>query len=341
MGGEGVGREIAQGVQPATASQRLGLSAAGAGGQIPQVPGTGSYPLGWTSHGPGSNLRSGLVPGGQGEHLNGRAKVKENEDRIFKNGSFTVSPGHQLSGTLSLNGPDSILHLWCDGAMNIDLSKRETITGVLNDQKKVSLLGCVPIRAIRSHRAEGVSHHYKFFPHYVIIGNRYFPNEDKAISEISLVVDDAATLFHDRESFGTLIKDPDELNKIIVSEKFDSTPVIGERPVIAYYTGKNEIFSANTVIGKVSARNSPSFNSGGPEGVYIKNRIFVDIEFNEPVNVREMDSRMRRVLSFFEVIVGRPQNLLETNIVQRNKELPQASAAYINMYPILQVRGKS
>ena len=39
VGGEGVGREMAQGVQPATASQRLGLSAAGAGGQITQVSG--------------------------------------------------------------------------------------------------------------------------------------------------------------------------------------------------------------------------------------------------------------------------------------------------------------
>ena len=36
-----LGREMAQGVQPATASQRLGLSAAGAGGQITQVPGPG------------------------------------------------------------------------------------------------------------------------------------------------------------------------------------------------------------------------------------------------------------------------------------------------------------
>ena len=43
-GGEGVGREMAQGVQPATASQRLGLSAAGAGGQITQVQAQSSIP---------------------------------------------------------------------------------------------------------------------------------------------------------------------------------------------------------------------------------------------------------------------------------------------------------
>ena len=56
---------MAQGVQPATASQRLGLSAAGAGGQITQVPGPEFYTMEWTSNGPRSNLESGLVPGGR------------------------------------------------------------------------------------------------------------------------------------------------------------------------------------------------------------------------------------------------------------------------------------
>ena len=36
--GKGIGREIVQGVQPTAASQHLGLSAADAGGQIPEIP---------------------------------------------------------------------------------------------------------------------------------------------------------------------------------------------------------------------------------------------------------------------------------------------------------------
>ena len=38
---------------------------AGARGPTPQVAGTGSYPLEWTSKGPGSNLEGGLVGGGR------------------------------------------------------------------------------------------------------------------------------------------------------------------------------------------------------------------------------------------------------------------------------------
>ena len=51
--------------QSAAASQRLGLSASGAGGQTPQVAGIGSHPLAWTSKSPTSNLMDGLIPGGR------------------------------------------------------------------------------------------------------------------------------------------------------------------------------------------------------------------------------------------------------------------------------------
>ena len=64
VGSKGVSREVAKGVQPETASQRLGLSAAGAGGQTNQVASTGFYPLEWTSYVPESNLKGGLVRGG-------------------------------------------------------------------------------------------------------------------------------------------------------------------------------------------------------------------------------------------------------------------------------------
>jgi hypothetical protein len=56
--------DMAKGVQPETASQRLGLSAAGAGGQTPQVTSTRFCSVEWTSSGPRSNLEGGLVRGG-------------------------------------------------------------------------------------------------------------------------------------------------------------------------------------------------------------------------------------------------------------------------------------
>ena len=47
------------------AAGELGLPASGARGQTPQVTGTGSYPLEWTSNGSGSSIEGGLVRGGR------------------------------------------------------------------------------------------------------------------------------------------------------------------------------------------------------------------------------------------------------------------------------------
>ena len=65
MGSKGASREVAKGVQPETASQRLGLSASGAGGQTSQVTSTRFCSGEWTSSGPKSNLEGGLVRGGR------------------------------------------------------------------------------------------------------------------------------------------------------------------------------------------------------------------------------------------------------------------------------------
>ena len=47
------------------ADSHLGLSASGARGPTPQSTGAGSYPLEWTSKGPGSNLEGGTTRGGR------------------------------------------------------------------------------------------------------------------------------------------------------------------------------------------------------------------------------------------------------------------------------------
>ena len=43
--------------------------ASGTGSQTLQVTGTGSYPLEWTSNGPGSNLEGGATRGGRSGSL--------------------------------------------------------------------------------------------------------------------------------------------------------------------------------------------------------------------------------------------------------------------------------
>ena len=63
--GPGAGGEVEAGVQPATASQCLGLPATRTRGQIPKNPSPGAGSPEWTAKGPVSNVARGLVSGGR------------------------------------------------------------------------------------------------------------------------------------------------------------------------------------------------------------------------------------------------------------------------------------
>ena len=259
----------------------------------------------------------------------------EKENKNFKSGLFNISPDRKISGTILLDGPDSVLHLWSDSRFNIDESESDTITGILEDQKKVSLIECVQIRENDYFSSDGVSHHKKLYPHYVIIGPRYFQNSEKVISKLSILVDDAETLFHDRQTFGTIVVTPDKLEKLSKLDIFNKIPFTKNLPHIAYYTGKQNIFSANTVLGKISARHTPTIGMGGPSGIRVENKIYVDISFNEPISITQLFNPIRKVLRFFEVIVGRPQNLLGINAWpnQKGSKVLSPSSIYIPMFP--------
>lgn len=237
----------------------------------------------------------------------------ENKEKIIRSGFFNVFPEYRLGGTLSLDGPDSILHVWSDTAIDIEPSEIKTILGVLDNQKKVSLIGCIYVHEGRYYGEGGVSYHYKFFPHYVVIGNCHISHNDRSIFSVSFVIDDAMTLFHDNTSFGTLIMEKHESRKLLSSVIPDRISEKEFDPIISYYTGKHEIFSVDTVIGRIYSYHSPSHNMGGPQGVHIQNQIYTAAKFDNPVSIEEMESRMRRILCFFEVVIGRPQNLLEIN----------------------------
>ncbi len=259
--------------------------------------------------------------------------IKEN---YIRNGVFLVCPEQELNGTLSLNGEDSVLHLWTNYPVNIDSDSLDgkTITGVLDNQKKASLIDCIVIQEQHLHGKGGVSQHYKLFPHFVVLGHRHYSKSEKAISRASFVIDDAMALFHDRTSFGTVRIPPDRTDELASLDIFGKMPFEGNSPVLAYWTGKEEIFSADTIIGKISACNRPTIAVGGhPSGASIKNEIVVNIEFSNSLNVREMDVEIRKVLRLFHSVLGRPQNLLELKITETETSCPESSAVYLNMYP--------
>ena len=259
--------------------------------------------------------------------------MEDTERTLFANGMFSVSTTQELTGSLSLNREDTILHLWGDQIKNIETLDRTTITGILENQKKVSLIDCIVTQSGRFYGKEGVFHHYRLFPHYVVIGNRHHLPSEKTISRISFVIDDAMALFHDHVAFGTVNIPPDRVNELASMELFEKIQFENDYPVLAYWTGKTQIFAADTVIGKISACHQPSFDMGGPHGASITNRIAIFIEFSEVMNVKAVDVELRKVLRFFHTILGRPQNLIELQIIEDGTTYPESSDLHLNMYP--------
>ena len=162
--------------------------------------------------------------------------------------------------------------------------------------------------------------------------NTFYPRRHKfPVSPFAL--DDAATLFHDTAAFGTASDARSIMQQIVASENMDREIVIGDRPVIAYYTGKKEIFSSNTALGTISASHVSTETMGTSSGIKIDNTIYIRILFAEALTFMDVISRLWKVQRFFGLIVGRPQNLLEVNIAT-GTDLPwRANRVYGSMFP--------
>ena len=254
----------------------------------------------------------------------------------FKSGVFSVSPTQELTGSLTLDGEDTILNVWGNQIENADAADGITITGVLENQKKVSLLNCIVTREQRFVWEEPVVHSYNFFPHYVVIGNRHYLPSDKTISTVSFAIDDAAALFFDRAAFGTVIVPPDRVSEVASMKLFEKTKFEeNNRAVLAYWTGKKRIFSADTEIGRISANHQPKVDigGGGLHGDSIRNRIVIRVEFSEAMSVKATDAAIRKLLRFFQTILGRPQNLSDLRITETATADWDSAELYLNMYP--------
>ena len=255
-------------------------------------------------------------------------------DKSRHTGTFRVAPDREVHGNLSLDGPNTSLYLWDDKFFYIGPSAKKTIIGILDNRTKVSLLECLIFGPGSYGLQDNISHYYNIFPHYVITGNQHISDTDAKISNVYLLLDDATTLFHDNDAFG-VVPDPHSIvKKIIESQNINHKISEGDYPWVGYYTGKREIFSSDTAIGRISAAHFPSYSiAGGPGGVKIDNKIFVNLRFGEAIIFGKVVDRVWQALRFFGLIVGRAQNLVEFSVDTGTDQKPHVLDVYFSMYP--------
>ena len=260
--------------------------------------------------------------------------MKDTEKIFSINGTFSISATQELTGSLSLNRKNTILRLWGEKIENVDALNGATITGILENQKKVSLIDCIVV-TWEEHflRKEGNSYSYELFPNYAVIGGRYHLPTEKTIKKISFEINDAMALFYDHCAFGMTMISPDDIADIKSIKPFEKVQFEDNYPFLVYWTGKEHIFTADMPIGKVSVRHQPSCTSSSTHIPHISNRIAIFVEFPVAVNVEEADMEIRKALRFFHIILGRPQNLVELQIIESGTSHPGSSDLYLNMYP--------
>ncbi len=234
-----------------------------------------------------------------------------NYEGFTKFGKFLITPGRHVDGELRVAGKETLLYIWDNESFRSLSVPDGCMTGTLNDLTKVTLIQCLTEGVETVSRGGEEYHCARLFPHFVLEGQRHLGANDKTIVEISFVLEDMTALFYDFDAFGTVIDAVPHIERIATANKLDRPIPIGPEPQIAYFTGKRNIIEADTILGSVRAQHNPSWSLGGPCGVRINNTISVNIETKSPVAFDEAIAQTLRLLRFFELVIGRPQNLQE------------------------------
>lgn len=254
-----------------------------------------------------------------------------------KSGIFVLAGDAEIQGDLILKGDKTTLNLYSKDSFSTQDILDGCILGSLHDRTKVSLINCVTSPS-PGHGFRGGDQYYfsNVFPHYVIFGDEHIDATDKKITNVSFHVDDAETLFYDFDAFGQVVDAGPYMAELIEAKRVGHGRDIsvGDHPMIFYFTGKYEVFKAETAIGTITAEHRPSFSMPGPRGIKLENRIDVNLRFKSGATVNEAITAVLTMLRFLEIIAGRPQKVLRiTFLTPGSEDRPNVFNVYWSMFP--------
>lgn len=260
----------------------------------------------------------------------------ESFEGIRRSGTFVVAAGSEVQGDLALKGSKTTLDLYAKDFFSTHDIQDGCILGTLHDRTKVSLINCITTQGPGSGSRGNEHYHFSsVFPHFVIFGEEHITAADKKIANVSFHVDDAAALFYDFDAFGKVIDAGPLMAKIVETKReYGKDIMVGDDPMLFYFTGKYEIFKAETVLGTVTAEHRPSIAMPGPRGIKLDNKIHINLAFKSSASVNEAITAVHTLLRFLEIIAGRPQTVLSLVFVTPGPEgKPSILDVYWSMSP--------
>ena len=228
-------------------------------------------------------------------------------------GLFEVGD-HLIPGEISIEASKTYLNLHQPAFFYVPDQPDLTLHGQLTDLTQVSLLNCLGPIIPSAAMSDGERYHSaRAEPRYVLFGRSKITPPDKVIRAVRLHLGDAAMIFNDRNAFGVAFDArPEDLAHLIAgtSTLAGLDVELGAHPMVAYYTGKPEVFAVDTVAGRISATHSISSGLGSAEGVALKNQVWVRIAFADQVCFGDAVDASFRLLRFLAIIAGRKQSVL-------------------------------
>ena len=210
-------------------------------------------------------------------------------------GMFIFPSGKQVQGMINLAKSESQLKVWWNDE-EYDLADElsstiKFIRGFLSENNglKVSLINCTWGHSFTPFWGEEESSPYEesnFSFDYAVFGREYISYDENTVDEVTFVMDDAKFFFNDPDMFSTTVP---------------------EVP----------LFTSDTAMGKVSA-----FASRETNGLFVDSEVSIVLRFEEAVAFEEAVFRAFRVLRFFELLVGRPQNLVKFLVRKSDPKSP-------------------
>lgn len=219
-------------------------------------------------------------------------------------GIFQLPESRKAHGELLLKGRNSLLILTSHSEMP-PLHQVPYLFGTTLDHLKVTCIDCVGSPQGTSWKDMEVTHYFAHvFPHFITVGDEHVDPASHSVHSIRFAVDDLSSLFYDFDAFGHVV-DATPIIDTVLAEMRRRRPVeTGENPKVAYFTGKLTVIKVDTDIGEVHVSHQPSFSSGGPDGVFIKNRMVVSIEPSSPITFADAIDRMLVITRFLSVMAG-------------------------------------
>ena len=237
-------------------------------------------------------------------------------------GTFQLPNNQECFGELLIKGRNTLLSLTSLSDLQSVLEVKN-LFGTALDGQRVTCIGCVPLSHGSAWKEAGATYQYaNVFPHFVIVGDEHLDLGTTVVRSIHFAADDLSSLFYDFDAFGSVI-DAKSIIDTVLEERRRVRPIeTGEWPHVAYFTGKMTVIEVDTDIGKVAISHRPNYNTGGPDGIYVKNRMVVSIEPTSAMNFTDAVDRMMTVVRFLSVIAGRQQGVRDVQLRTTTSDEP-------------------